>query len=193
MEEASALAAVLSESADVAAVSEGTESGEVSYTESGKYCGSSSARVTPPSTSSAIEEAICCACESALAFRVVRCAAAKRRRQTVLMIKKKKITIRNSMKNRREPVRAFFFMKSQAERTRRGAASFQKEWKTGIKRVKYIKADIHRKSQECTCLAITNISIVSKQSNSKRDCRSYSAPARSMYDDGLCGTCMIRG
>ena len=78
MEEASALvAAVLSESADVAAVSEGTESGEVSYTVSGKYCGSSSARVTPPSTSSAIEEAICCACESALAFRVVRCAPSK--------------------------------------------------------------------------------------------------------------------
>ena len=108
------------ESADVAAVSEGTESGEVSYTVSGKYCGSSSARVTPPSTSSAIEEAICCACESALAFRVVRCAAAKRRRQTVLMIKKKKITIRNSMKNRREPIRGFFFIELQAGRRTRG-------------------------------------------------------------------------
>ena len=192
MEEASALAAVLSESADVAAVSEG-QNPVRSRTQNPENIAAVHRRGShrpPPALRSRRRSAVHA---SALAFRVVRCAAAKRRRQTVLMIKKKKITIRNSMENRREPVRAFFFMKSQAERTRRGAASFQKEWKTGIKRVKYIKADIHRKSQECTCLAITNISIVSKQSNSKRDCRSYSAPARSMYDDGLCGTCMIRG
>lgn len=150
---------MLSESADVDAVSEGTESGEISYTESGKYCGSSSARVTPPSTSSAIEEAICCACESALAFRVVRCAAAKRRRQTVLMIKKKKITIRNSMKNRREPIRGFFFIELQAGRRTRGIL----------------------------------LSKANGENKSSHECRSCSASARSMYDDGLCGTCMICG